>query len=669
MLYREIPFLRIGFALCAGIICGYFIHPGKIFFILAGIITIAGFILSVTFNKRMVNHLYGFVFIQAMFLCGLLLYTLEKASIPDLSTEESLFSGYVSGYPEEKDKTWKIVLRLQSGIIDDTIQHLKGGLLIYHRKEGNPPQWLPGDKLTVRCMPRKIENRGNPCEFDYQFYMENRGIRYVAFTDSNDVLQHKAPPRRKLTHRALLIRHRIIEMFRERGLSGDRLALVAAITMGQKNMLDPEQKQYFIKAGIMHIMAVSGLHAMILSLFVLRILFFLKGRLRILRISAALMVLWVFAFVTGLTPSVLRATLMFTFLQTATLMKRPVNPVNSILASAFVLIMIRPSVVFDAGFLLSYSAVTFIIVFYKDLYRQIHLKKRIPDLIWQSAAVSVIAQTGTLALTVMLFNRFPTWFILSNIVIVPISSIVIVAGCMLPLIYPLDFISYPLADLIGFVTGLTEYLTAKAASLPLSTIDNIGMTSVEAILLTITIFIFLLFVLKKRPFPAVVPLAALLCLITAGTVKQIYVRSSSELIVYNSSGQSIVGIRTGRDLALWSDTITISPEVTKHCSTFGLRAKNHSNDNRPVLLKTKSHSILLTPVVTSSVLDTANPDILIIRGRKPLVQGTLKAPPRLTKIIVSSGTSLGYQQTGVLRSLNPDTLHFTASNRAFRIRL
>ena len=150
-----------------------------------------------------------------------------------------------------------------------------------------------------------------------------------------------SPDHRKLIHRALIIREKIIEMYQRRGITGERLALVAAITLGQKNMLDPEQKQNFIKAGVMHIMAVSGLHAVILSLFVFNLLFFLKGRFNILRILITILILWSFAFVTGLTPSVLRATLMFSFLQAGNLMKRPVNGINSVLASAFVLILIK----------------------------------------------------------------------------------------------------------------------------------------------------------------------------------------------------------------------------------------------------------------------------------------------------------------------------------------
>ena len=94
----------------------------------------------------------------------------------------------------------------------------------------------------------------------------------------------------------------------------------------------------------------------------------MKGRFNILRITITILILWSFAFVTGLTPSVLRATLMFSFLQAGKLMKRPVNGINSVLASAFILILIRPSVIFDAGFLLSYSAVIYIISFYQSFY-------------------------------------------------------------------------------------------------------------------------------------------------------------------------------------------------------------------------------------------------------------------------------------------------------------
>jgi competence protein ComEC len=382
---------------------------------------------------------------------------------------------------------------------------VKGSIILYQKKDSSAASMLPGDMLIIRCLPVEIANRSNPYEFDYRFFMENQGIRYYAFTNSHDIIRHIIPVHRKLIHRALIVRETIIRMFKERGIKGERLALVAAITLGQKSMLDPEQKLNFIKAGVMHIMAVSGLHAVILSLFVFSLLFFMKRRFNILRIIITILILWSFAFVTGLTPSVLRATLMFSFLQAGKMMKRPANGINSVLASAFFLIIIRPSVIFDAGFLLSYSAVIYIICFYKDFYLILHFKNWLTDKIWQSVVVTLIAQAGTLPLTIMLFNRFPTYFILANITIVPISNLLIINGCLVPMFFRIRFLSHFLALLLNYLTGLTESLTSSAASLPYSTIENIGSTTIECILLTMTIFLFVHFFLKKKSIPVSYP--------------------------------------------------------------------------------------------------------------------------------------------------------------------
>lgn len=669
MLHREIPFLRIGLPLCAGIVCGYFYRPPTLFFIASGIILTAAFLLSRSLNRNFTNIAFGISLTSALFVTGLFLYTNEKESITILNGDETYFAGYLSDYPEEKEKTFSIIFRMESGIINGSQVPLNGSLLLYHKKDSAARKYLPGDKLIVRCRPLEITNRGNPNEFDYRFYMENRRIKYYAFTDSSDISGFSSPEKRKLSHKALIIREKIIDMFRERGIEGDRLALVAAITVGQKNLLDQEQKQHFIKAGVMHIMAVSGLHAVILSVFIFNLLFFMKGKLNILRIVITLLLLWSFAFVTGLTPSVLRATIMFTFLQAGGIMKRPVNQINSVLASAFVLILIRPSVIFDAGFLLSYSAVIFIICFYRDFYMKLRFRHRIPDLIWQSAAVTIIAQAGTLPLTVMLFNRFPTWFILSNIVIVPLSSVVIIIGCLVPLTFPFTFISQPLARLLDYLTGLTEYLTARAASLPLSTIENIGMTTTGCILLTICVFLSLRFLLVKNSVPARWLLIAILISATAGTAGNIITRRTSELVVYNSIGSSTIGIRAGRKLNIFSDTLPPGPEVARHCSTLGLTAKCNLIKEEPCLVNAGSLKVLITSNADFNLLARFKPDILVLTGSKPFMEQNTRPVERFKAIIVASNINPGSRITNMIRSFQADTIHFTGRMGAFRLKL
>ncbi len=423
-----------------------------------------------------------------------------------------------------------------------------------------------------------------------------------------------APYHRKLKDRALIIREKIIDMYEKRGITGERLALVAAITLGQKNMLDQEQKQNFIRAGVMHIMAVSGLHAVIISMFVLNLLFFLKRRFNLLRVILTVLILWTFAFVTGLTASVLRATLMFSFIQTGTLIKRNVNSINSVLASAFILIIIQPSVIFDAGFLLSYSAVIFIICFYRDLYLISGFKSWLADKIWQSVAVTLLAQSGTLPLTISAFNRFPTWFILTNLIIVPLSSFLIIIGCLIPLTYPLEFISHPLALLLNWLTGVTEILTEKAASLPFSTIENLGMGSLESILLFFTIFFSLWFLFNRRSFPVRYPLYSLLIFCLTDSVRDISGRTTCELIVYNTIGTDVIGIRTGKILDAYTDSELLPQEVLRHSASAGLRIMQHTLNEKFSLIRTGDNKILVSNFMNNNLLEATKPEHIILTG-------------------------------------------------------
>ena len=665
MLHKEIPFLRIGLPLCAGIISGLYIKPDTIFLVLAGIIIVSGFSASLFHNKYQTNLIFGFSLTISLFTVGLLLYTNEKNSLSPLKPEQTLFYCTLSDYPDEKENSFRLTVKLNRKIARNGSEAVEGSMILFNKKDSSVNSLLPGDLLIIKCTPVEIVNRGNPNEFDYRFYMENQGIRFYAFTSSRDIISHIVPGHRKLIHRALIIREKIIGMYKERGITGERLALVAAITLGQKNMLDQEQKQNFIKAGVMHIMAVSGLHAVILSLFVFNLLFFLKRRFNILRILITILILWSFAFVTGLTPSVLRATLMFSFLQAGNLMKRRVNGINSVLASAFILTLIKPSVIFEAGFLLSYSAVIYIISFYQDFYLKLQIKNWLTDKIWQSAVVTIVAQAGTLPLTIMLFNRFPTYFIITNIIIVPLSSLLIVTGCLVPLTFPVQFLSQFLGSILNYLTGLTELLTAKASSLPWSTIENIGMTTIECILLTGTIFIFSYFLLKKRPFSIFYPIGVLILFVMAGTVTEISTRTTNELIVYNSPGSSTIGIRTGKILNLYSDTSLVGPEVKRHCATLGLKIKNNTLKNKFYCIRSGEKNILIASSPDRNILQRFIPDIVILTGVRPEIENYLSFRPSPETLIITSEAASGFRIPQQVNLTGIDTLHFVRKAGAF----
>lgn len=581
------------------------------------------------------NIVYGISITISLFVCGLLLYRYEKDSLSKLENKITTFTGFVSDYPEEKENSNRFIIKLNARYLQKMPESVKGSILIYLKKDNVTDSFLPGDILTFNCSPVEITNRGNPYEFDYRFFMENQGVRYYAIISSRNIIKHVSPSRKKLIYTALITREKIIDMFRKRGIDGERLALVSAITLGQKRMLDPEQKMYFMKAGVMHIMAVSGLHAIILSMFVLTMLFFMKRKFNVIRIVITITVLWAFAFVTGLTPSVLRATMMFSFLQGGKLMKRPSNGINSVLASAFCLILIRPSVIFDAGFLLSYSAVIFIICFYQDFYLLIHCKNWLVDKIWQSAAITIIAQAGTLPLTIMLFNRFPTYFILANITIVPVSNLLIITGCLIPVFFRFELFSRFLAMLLNHMTGLTESLTRDVASLPRSTIENIGMSVPECILLCCTIFLFTYYLLKKKSINLIYPVLLLLLFISSGALKDIISKRTNQLIVYNTIGTNTIGVRTGKTLNLYSDTSLTCPEVIRHSSVLGLKIKTTSLNKNYNLLEVCGEKILITKSLTNEVIRESDPNLIIITGNHPVFGSDLNLVNREVIIIHS----------------------------------
>lgn len=668
MLNKEIPFLRIVIPFCGGIVSGLFIKPEPWLIAISVLILAAGFPVSLIFNRWQLNHYYGILMTCSMFICGLLLYTAEKRQLSDLDPEQGHYICTLTEFPEPRQNSFRAIVRLHARVDEGDTVSLNGSLMIYFRKDPFISTLLPGDILKLKCEPLPVVNRGNPHEFDYKFYLENHGIKYFSFAGRDDVLAHSRPENPGLRFRALIIRERIIGMYRERGITDDRIGLVAALTLGQKNLLDPEQKQIFIRAGVMHIMAVSGLHAVILSMFIINMLFFLKGRLEFIRIIIAVALLWVFAFVTGLTPSVLRAALMFSFLQAGKLMKRDVNSINSVLASAMILLIAHPSVLFDAGFLLSYCAVLFIICFYGSLYLKIRFKNYGADKIWQSAAVTIIAQAGTLPLTISLFNRFPAWFILTNVIIVPLSSVVVIIGCLVPLTYPVEFISRHLALLMNYLTGVTELLTAKAASLPFASIENIGMVTIESFMLFIFIFLLTLSLLNRKTIPLRIPLIALLVLEGAGSIRSIHDRVTGELIVYNGISESQAGIRTGRTLNLWSESDTLMPEAARHSMTRGLKVNKIHAGPDAHLIETGNKRILICNNLTKVLVQKTQPDIVILKGRFPRIDTEI-TPDYIPEAVVT-GSEVS---AGSLRISDPwkshSNIHDVGVLGACRIRL
>ena len=659
-LHKKIPFLRIIVPLCAGIISALYVDLSRFSLIIIAIILLCSFLLTLINMKKTENIWFGIALSVSFILLGNILFCLEKKNITELKREEQLFLCTLDDYPEERGNFYRAKVSLHTSRINDTITPLKGSMLLYIRNDSEEMPFKPGDLLTIKCIPERISNRGNPNEFDYKFYMENQGIKFMAFLNRNNIVSHVSAGNMKLKHRALIVRQNIIDMYRKRGVEDRSLALVAAMTVGEKTMLEPDQKESFIKAGVMHLMSVSGLHAGVVSLFVFQLLFFLKKRYNVLRVIIAIVVMWGFAFVTGLAPPVMRATLMFNFIQIGSLTKRRVNSMNSMLASAFVLILIKPSVIFLIGFLLSYFAVAFILAFYYDLYKLFNTKTWLGNRIWQSAAISLVAQAGILSFTIMFFNRFPTYFLVANVVIIPLASLIVIMGWLFPLIYPITFLSKFLAFALNKLTSLTDFLTEKAASIPGSSIDGIGMTLPECVMITIIVSSLMFWITKKESRALIIMLVFTFLLVTHNLFTTASLKKTNEMIVYNSSGETVIGIRTGKSITIFSSDSILNQDVNRHYSTLGLQHKLVKLNNIPAYIEVNGKKIVVTDEINDYILKQSTPDFIVLTGQRPAVRSTNFQIP----VIVSSSAPQRF-------TINSDieTVHYVRTAGAYQAKL
>ncbi|MGB8359023.1 MAG: ComEC/Rec2 family competence protein [Bacteroidales bacterium] len=573
MLFREIPFLRLFAPLCAGVIVAEVLpHGGAAAWIMTAAAA-AVMTLRLFHKSYHSDPLFGAALIIFLMAAGYLLHITGKERLSNFERSRQLFMVRISGYPEKKNNSCSFRAKIIPASGDDQQYTPHGSLLLYFISDTLPSAWQPGDKLLVRLTPQPVVNNGNPCEFNYRRYLEGQGIKYFGFFRAADVLEYQPAGRLTVRERSLVAAHRMIGAFRKAGLEGEELGLVTALTIGDKDLIDKEHLTTFSRSGAMHIMAVSGMHVGMISLGLSFLLFFLRGRLQILKVLIIMAGLWGFAFITGMSPSVLRATIMFTFLQAGTLMHRPATGINNLLSSAFILTAARPAVIFEAGFQLSYLAVAFIILFYEPLYRAITIRKKIPDYLWQMVAVSLVAQAGTLALAVRLFNIFPLLFLATNIVVIPISFIVLALAFLLIVFSAFTPVASFFALLLGKLSGFTLSFTGMISSLDLGVVENIGLTTVETILLTTAAALLLTSLLKMRKITLKPFIVAASLFIFSGIVRNLDESRKERVIVYNIRGKELRARQHGRVLMLTTDDGIVPPEVKKHASTRGLKIK------------------------------------------------------------------------------------------------
>jgi competence protein ComEC len=282
---------------------------------------------------------------------------------------------------------------------------------------------LQNDIILAITNQFDITNKNNPGEFDAITFWKSKGVFKSCYLADCDILRLQNNEANWIDHKLEMMR-KYLNQILEKELDGSNLAIAKALIIGDKSLLDQETKNSFGATGAMHVLAVSGLHIGIISQLLLYIFqFFSKVIQRRNAVICVVILLWIYALLTGFSPSVVRAVFMFTVLMSAQEMGGNYSPINTLFFTAFVLALINPFVLYDIGFQLSYLAMLGIFALYKPIVAWYTPKNKVLNYLWQGSAIGFAAQAMTVPLTLYYFHQFPNYFALTNLGIMGISTV------------------------------------------------------------------------------------------------------------------------------------------------------------------------------------------------------------------------------------------------------
>ncbi|HEY0750052.1 MAG TPA: ComEC/Rec2 family competence protein [Chitinophagaceae bacterium] len=313
----------------------------------------------------------------------------------------------------EKPNSFKAVASVKSVYNRDSSIPSEGKLIIYFKKDSSLIGLGYGSHLLIHQPVAPIQNSGNPGAFDYKrFCLFDNGITHQVYLAPDDYTVLPGSDKAYLESLLFKSRANTIDILK-RNIHGEKeQGLAEALLIGYKYDLDKNLLQAYSNTGVVHIIAISGLHlALIYGLLVFATRFLGRRKLYWLRIGIILLGIWSFTLLAGAQPSVLRAAVMFSFIGLGELLGRKTSIYNSLALSAFVLLIVNPFFLWDVGFQLSYAAVFSIVVFFRPIYNWFYFKNKLIDSIWKLNAVTIAAQLFTLPISIYHSTSFHCWFL------------------------------------------------------------------------------------------------------------------------------------------------------------------------------------------------------------------------------------------------------------------
>ncbi|WP_291139364.1 ComEC/Rec2 family competence protein [Flavobacterium sp. UBA7663] len=552
----KFPLLTITISFAIGIIAEYYLQWSLSTLIISLFLCLGIFCFLFWKSKKALlqNTLFGIATYLLAFTLGMMSFYIHsdlnaknhysKQSFEETNSIRAIVSTTLK--PNEKFNKYFVTL----SHFNDSIA--SGKILLYVPKTNNETLHS-GDEIWLNNPVYPIPKAFNPYQFDYSKYLEKQNVFHQIYTNENQIKIIQ-------THKTIdfyveNLRNNLSKSFDIHHFEPKTKAIIDALILGQRLELDKETIADYSNAGVIHILAISGLHISIIYFF---LVFLLKPLKRVrfgaeIQLLIVLGVLWLFALLTGLPASVTRAVTLFSFISIGNYFNQPKAIYNALAISAFLILLIKPNSIFDIGFQLSYAAVISIVLF-QPFYKKFYFSEnKIAVYFTDTVLVSLAAQIGVLPLSLYYFNQLPLLFLLANLVIIPLSSLVLIVGIViLPLNYVLPSAAVFLGKILEFSIQFMNNYIHWIAQFKSGIITNISFSGwlTFSLYLVIIAFIYWLYHTKEKNIKYI--LGTLLIFQLSYISIKWSENNSSELVIFNEK-TTLIGIKNQNNVMAFSD--------------------------------------------------------------------------------------------------------------------
>ncbi len=543
---RKVPLLRVLIPYILGIIIGYQFNNILTETTLLILKLLIAFIVLIQLSLLTVKKkfLSGFTIKLLIFFVALFM-TQEKMFVKERNRDNVLFTGVLFEEVVFKEKSVQLSVLIDS----DGRKKLAGNNMFGVRLYTSPDSvkfknYKVGDRIVFRAYLNNIENYRNPEEFDFKGYLARKGFYYQAYVPDTLLVNLGNSGEMPVRRLAGTIKSRAVGIINEYDFFKESKALVVALTVGEKDFITEGMRKAFTNSGAIHVLAVSGLHVGIIYMILGFLLKFMDNgqRTRIIKMVIIVLVIWSYAFITGLSASVTRAALMFTLINIGSSLNRDISFFNVLSGAALIMLVINPLQLFDVGFQLSFLAVGGIVYFQPIIYSWFEISNPVVDSIYKLISVSLAAQITTAPLTIFYFHQFPVYFWITNVLIIPLVFLLLLGSIVFLALSWVPLIKSGIGWGINYLALLTNKWVKLVDSIPGALLENIYismfiMVCVYFLLISITIW------LKNRN-NLFVPVSLLILFLMSVNYLIASKPEKEGFTVYNVPGETVLGIYT-----------------------------------------------------------------------------------------------------------------------------